>query len=52
MRDLCSSRLRKLHPDLGEGEHSPFFRREGGGLRRSPKEYRDRRSVAAVTFPI
>jgi len=56
MRDLCSSRLPKLHIDLGEGEDFPFFRREGGGFRRSPKEYRDRRcdkrSVAAVTFPI
>ena len=43
MRDLCSSRLPKLHIDLGEGEDFPFFRREGGGFRRSPKEYRDRR---------
>ena len=56
MRDLCSSRLPKLHIDLGEGEDFPFFRREGGGFRRSPKEYRDRRcdrrSAATVIFPI
>ena len=54
MRDLCCSRLPKLYIDLGEGEDFPFFRREGGGFRRSPKEYRDRRCdrryVAAVTF--
>jgi hypothetical protein len=44
--------LPKPHPDLGEGGVSPFFRRDGDGFRRSPKQYRDRRcdrrSAAAV----
>jgi len=56
MRSICSRRLLKPHPDLGEGEVSPFFRRDGGEFRRSPKEYMDRRCdrryVAAVIFSI
>lgn len=50
------SRLLKPHPNLGEGEGSPFFRRDEDGFRRPPEEYRDRkcdrRSIAAVIFPI
>lgn len=37
MGDLCSSILPKPHPDLGEGEVSPLFRRDGSGFSRSPK---------------
>jgi len=35
--------LPKTHPDLGEGVVFPFFKRDGGGFRRSTKEYKDRR---------
>jgi hypothetical protein len=46
----------QLNTPLGEGEVSPFFRRDGGGFRRSAKEYRDkrcgRRSPAVVIFSI
>ena len=34
--------------DIGEGEVSPFLKRDNGKFRRSPKEYRDRRSTGLV----
>jgi hypothetical protein len=34
--------LPRPHPDLGERDISPLFRRDGGEFRRSSKEYRNR----------